>query len=172
MLTWSTQVAFWCRCCYFQGMWRLSGRQWRWHPLWICWFWIQTDEDPVWLGCSLWCAGEPVSQSASSEWGWGVRVTGPQDSSGLDSADFLSPRTMVSWPALYVKCHEMTFVMIWHYINKTELNWLSWSRCEHSPVTVTDDSNVIRPSGFTHVLFQQDSSYIQSGYRQRPKATK
>ncbi len=28
-----------------------------------------------------------------------------------------------SRPALYVKCHEMTFVMIWYYINKIELKF-------------------------------------------------
>ncbi len=37
-------------------------------------------EDPGWLGCCLWCAEEPVSQSISSEWGVGV----PQGGSHLD----------------------------------------------------------------------------------------
>ncbi len=70
---WS-ETAFWRRCCYFQGACRLSGEQRRWRPLWICWFWMQTDEG----GC-LWRAEEPVSQSTSSEWGWV-----PQGGSRLD----------------------------------------------------------------------------------------
>ncbi len=28
MLSWNQETAFGCRCCYFQGEWRLSGEQW------------------------------------------------------------------------------------------------------------------------------------------------
>lgn len=31
MLNWNPQTAFW------QGLWRLRGRHWRWHPLWFGW---------------------------------------------------------------------------------------------------------------------------------------
>lgn len=44
VLSWAEirKPEFGCRCCFCRGMWRLIGRQWRWHPLWICWSWMQT----------------------------------------------------------------------------------------------------------------------------------
>ena len=31
-----------------------------------------------------------------------------------------------SWPALHGKCHEITSVVIWRYINKIDLTWLDF----------------------------------------------
>ena len=46
---------------YSPAVWSLSEGQWLLHPLWICWFWKHTDEDPGWQRCCFWCAGESVS---------------------------------------------------------------------------------------------------------------
>ena len=38
----------------------------------------------------------------------------------------------LNWASL--RCPEMTFVVIWRYINKTELNLTEFGELEHSPI--------------------------------------
>ena len=77
MLSWSQQTASWCSCSYSPDVWRLSERQWIWHPLCICWFWKHTGEGPGWQGYCPQCAGELVSQNWISGCFWDSISTVP-----------------------------------------------------------------------------------------------